>query len=401
MLTTVIKGFEKDSIVVDDANNVVRLAENATAVSGILEQAANPADLHDNSYVIDGWLLNNGSGISLGGDHDTVSVGETGHVLAGPRDLPGSSAGILLKGDANQITNFGEIKGGDFDAGILVSGSAGSQIHNSGLITGGVGIDYEGDQGLVVNESSGVVIGSTYAFGSESDDAGSVTFVNHGLVIGTHDTAIMSETETMILTNDGTIRGDVDFGDGGGRIDNRGGTITGAINGGIGNDMLITNDASYHLTEQMGHGIDTVKSTVSYTLDDNVERLILMGKANISGVGTDADDVLRGNSGNNSLTGLDGLDSLFGGKGNDLLSGGNGADTFGFATGFGKDTIQDFTPGDGDIVNLHGWAAIDSFSTLLDHATDHGDDVWITAGQDTLVIDNFHKADLSGTQFQF
>jgi Ca2+-binding RTX toxin-like protein len=92
-------------------------------------------------------------------------------------------------------------------------------------------------------------------------------------------------------------------------------------------------------------------------------------------------------------------DILDGGFGNDILTGGYGKDVFGFATGYGKDEITDF--GKGDSIYIANWKAIHDFADVKKHASNHGDDVWITAGHDTLIIDHFAKAVLRAADFQF
>ena len=54
-----------------------------------------------------------------------------------------------------------------------------------------------------------------------------------------------------------------------------------------------------------GGGIDTVIADVSYTLDahDDVENLTLAGSAAIDGTGNEINNVIKGNSGANTLAG--------------------------------------------------------------------------------------------------
>jgi hypothetical protein len=92
-------------------------------------------------------------------------------------------------------------------------------------------------------------------------------------------------------------------------------------------------------------------------------------------------------------------DILDGGFGNDKLTGGYGKDVFGFATGYGKDEITDF--GKGDSIYVANWKAMHDFGDIKSHATEHGHDLWISAGKDRLIIDHFDKADLSAGDFQF
>ncbi|MBX3500382.1 MAG: FG-GAP repeat protein [Alphaproteobacteria bacterium] len=90
---------------------------------------------------------------------------------------------------------------------------------------------------------------------------------------------------------------------------------------------------------------DRVESSVSYTLGDGLEELLLSGSSSISATGNAADNVLIGNDAANTLTG---------GAGDDTLTGGAGADVFAYASGDGNDIITDFNPADGDRVHLAG-----------------------------------------------
>jgi VCBS repeat-containing protein len=54
---------------------------------------------------------------------------------------------------------------------------------------------------------------------------------------------------------------------------------------------------------KLGGGIDTVQSSISYTLGQHLENLTLTGSADINGTGNTLDNVITGNSGNNVLMG--------------------------------------------------------------------------------------------------
>jgi Ca2+-binding RTX toxin-like protein len=69
-------------------------------------------------------------------------------------------------------------------------------------------------------------------------------------------------------------------------------------------------------------GSDTVHSTVSFTLSDDVERLDLTGTASINGTGNVNAEQIFGNDAANKLQGLAGADKIWGKGGNDTLSGG-------------------------------------------------------------------------------
>jgi len=119
--------------------------------------------------------------------------------------------------------------------------------------------------------------------------------------------------------------------------------------GGAGNDTYTVDNVGDTVTEDPDAGIDTVKSSVTYTLGANVENLTLTGTANIDGFGNNLNNRLIGNSGNNKIDG---------GGGDDVMTGGAGHDTFYFNqvsdAGTGKNQVTDFTLGSsGDVLNVH------------------------------------------------
>ena len=116
------------------------------------------------------------------------------------------------------------------------------------------------------------------------------------------------------------------------------------LHGGSGDDTFIVNHVRDVVFEAVNGGTDTVQSTLSHILRDNVENLILVGDADLSGTGNNANNSLTGNNGKNRLLAGDGNDTLSGGAGGDTLNGGAGADImFG---GTGNDTFTVENAGD-------------------------------------------------------
>jgi Ca2+-binding RTX toxin-like protein len=98
-------------------------------------------------------------------------------------------------------------------------------------------------------------------------------------------------------------------------------------------------------------------------------------------------DGVRGGAGDDTLWGGNGRDTLQGNEGNDRLSGGGGADTFVFRDGWGRDTVTDFDPAEGDLLDLEGWGAVNSFNDLLtNHLPAEGDNALLFAGADSLLL---------------
>jgi Ca2+-binding RTX toxin-like protein len=126
--------------------------------------------------------------------------------------------------------------------------------------------------------------------------------------------------------------------------------------GGAGDDTYVVDNVGDLVVEAADSGADTVESSITYTLTDNVENLALTGTADINGTGNALDNVITGNDAANTLSGLDGNDTLIANGGNDLLDGGVGADNM--LGGAGDDTY---------VVEEVGDAVIEDFNSGVDH----------------------------------
>ncbi len=106
-----------------------------------------------------------------------------------------------------------------------------------------------------------------------------------------------------------------------------GGAGDDALEGGTGNDTYFVTDAGDVVTEFVDEGIDTVGTSIDYSLGTDLENLTLYGDA-IQGTGNGLANVLLGSAGDNVLSGLEGDDYLDGGAGVDAMLGGTGNDVY-------------------------------------------------------------------------
>jgi|GEM_PF-1123590 len=252
--------------------------------------------------------------------------------------VQGVGTAISLRGNTSDISNWGVIDGGGTGISLNANGAGPQRVVNFGIITaGGTGIQISGATAVKIEN-----IGTISAYGTA--------------IRGTSNAAVN-------VTNSGSIYGDIRFGGGKDVYDgSRGGTVSGTIYGGAGDDRFRAGSASEIFDG--GPGFDTVifvgTSPVWASLDGSdlelgastddtyisIEGLTGGGGDDILSGSADA-NLLIGRSGADQLIGLAGDDTLIGGRGADTLAGGEGRDTFVFNDlREAGDVILDFTSGE-------------------------------------------------------
>lgn len=173
-----------------------------------------------------------------------------------------------------------------------------------------------------------------------------------------------------------------------------GGTGADSMIGGNGDDTYIVDNTSDKITETSTGGMDTVFSSVSFTLPSYVENLTLTGSNAINGTGNTRNNRITGNAGANTLRGGSGKDTLDGGAGNDSLTGGSGSDTYIFRIGSGKDTVNNCDTSTSRIDTVR---FVDVSSTGLRGTRRSGKDLILEYGiSDSITI----KSHYSGRSYQ-
>jgi serralysin len=189
----------------------------------------------------------------------------------------------------------------------------------------------------------------TYYFGSDQviENAGE----GSDLVISTVTYTLPENVERLTLDGFGSLQGTGNSLDnelignsatnrleglaGNDRLD--GGMGADTMVGGTGDDTYVVDNVGDQVIEASAQGADLVRSSISFTLGTNVEKLTLTGSASIGGIGNSIANTIIGNSGANLLNGGAGNDTLSGEAGNDRISGGAGDDTIN--GGIGADTL--------------------------------------------------------------
>ena len=395
---TMAGGLGDDTYVVDNAGDVVN--ESAGQGSDAVQSSVSIAALFANveNLVLTGGGAINGTGNAL---NNTLTGNTAANLLDGGLGADTMNGG--LGDDIFIVDNVGDVVNESFGEGtdtvrttltsytlganvekldisvnnttsLIVTGNTlnntitGNTLNNT--IDGGTGADTmaggKGDDFYYVDNAGDLV---TEAPGEGSDT-----------VFSTLATYVLPKNvENLTLTGLGNLNGTGNFlsniiygNDGNNVLD--GGLFVDVMIGGLGNDTYYVDTPDDIVVESAGEGTETVFSSVTYFLPDEVENLTLTGSFNIDATGNILANILTGNSGNNVLAGLDGDDtlngaagddSLDGGKGNDSLTGGTGNDTLDGGTG--ADTMLGGANDDTYRVDAVG----DAITELLNEGTDN------------------------------
>lgn len=314
----------------------------------------------DVNYLTNAYYINN-NGTAVKDTLVSAIAHELVHALEGTNDDEIDITPIDYKGDTVRVANAI-----NSELGLPEQNSYYAYDQSGNILL--LGFQYTG--GVAIDRSQ--VVGSNW----DSSPAGNSV-----------DLLVGSSAQNSLSAGEGD---DYIYGNGGNdTLD--GGAGTDKMYGGEDDDTYIVDNESDAVYELAGQGDDTVKSSATFTLGEEVENLTLIGSEAIDGTGNSLDNKITGNSGKNHLTGGDGWDIIRGGGGNDVIIGGSGGGQL-----YGDDG-EDVLLGGGDSDLLMGGGENDTLigdggSDVLygDGGTDllygvDGHDYYFADAQDTIL----------------
>lgn len=261
-------------------------------------------------------ILNGGTGADTligGSGNDTYIVDNTGDIVTetsstGGTDLVQASVSYTLSNYVENLTLTGTaaLNGTGNTLVNTITGNSGANILDGGAgadkLIGGAGndtylVDNISDT-ITENANEGTDLVQSSVTYTLSANVENLTLTGAAAINGTGNELV------NILT--GNIANNI--------LD--GGIGADKLIGGAGNDTYIVDNIGDTITENLDEGTDLVKSSIDWTLGNNLENLTLTGVA-IKGTGNAQNNVITGNASDNILDGKAGVDTLVGGAGND------------------------------------------------------------------------------------
>ena len=221
----------------------------------------------------------------------------------GANTLSGNAAANVLNGLAGADT----LIGGDGNDTYVVDNVGDTVTESNALAAGGIDL-------VQVAIAKAGLPANPYVLGANIENGTLTNVVAYSLTGNTLDN---------VLTGNAAINS-LNGGNGNDTLNGGGGADT--LIGGVGNDTYIVDAIGDLVTELLGEGTDTVQSSVSYTLQANIENLTLTGAVAINGTGNSGTNILTGNAAANVLNGGTGADTLIGGAGGDTYVVDDGGD---------------------------------------------------------------------------
>jgi Ca2+-binding RTX toxin-like protein len=313
-------------IVGNAGNNVLNGAAGADVMKG---------GAGDDTFFVDnsGDIVSETAAQGLDTVNSTVSFSLTGY--AGDVENLSLTGTAAINGTGNTLAN--RLAGNSGNN--VLNGAAGADVMKGGA----------GDDSYVVDNAGDIV--------SESASQGTDTVsssVSYALTGYAGNVENLTLSGTAAINGTGNALANRIVGNAGNNVLN-GAAGADVMKGGAGDDTFFVDNSGDIVSETAAQGLDTVNSTVSFSLTGyagDVENLSLSGSGAVNGTGNALANRILGSSVANTLKGAGGDDVLDGRGGRDICWGGAGHDTFQFTApvaGSNAATIADFAVADDTI----------------------------------------------------
>ncbi|MCF8140762.1 MAG: calcium-binding protein [Cyanobium usitatum Tobar12.5m-G36] len=316
-------------------------------INGIGNDLANIITGNAGNNTIDGGAGADNMAGNAG--NDIYVVDDSGDVVkeasgSGTDTVQSSISYVLTPNVENlTLTGTGNINGTGNALNNLLTGNSAANILSGGA----------GDDTYLVENAGDIVLEAA----SEGTDT----------VLSSVSYSLATNVESLVLTGADNINGTgndlantITGNAGNNTID--GGAGADNMAGGAGDDSYLVDNTSDLVLEAASEGMDTLQSSITYTLAKNVENLVLIGTGNINGIGNTLNNILTGNSGSNILRGGAGYDAYEIGTGDTVIENPDA----------GTDTVQSsasytlFTTNVEDLI-LTGTSTINATGNALDN----------------------------------
>jgi trimeric autotransporter adhesin len=283
----------------------------------------------NDTYVVDSSLDTVSEGLNAGWDYVQAYVDWT---------LGANVEGLQLVGTArygtgNSLNNYLSVSDMTATTGHVLDGGAGADTMSGGF----------GNDTYIVDN-----VGDVVDYEAASTINAGVTFVNTGvdIVLASVSFALPDGIENLTLTGtlaiDGTGNDFNNLITGNGSANRLDGGWSGidTLIGGAGNDTYVIRETGDVIVEAAGGGIDTIESSISWTLSAELENLTLSGVEVLNATGNSLGNVLTGNAASNIIDGGLGADTMAGADGDDNYFVDNAADVIIEAASQGNDSVN-------------------------------------------------------------
>jgi len=230
----------------------------------------NNPSIGDFTFTNHGSFLTQANGIRLAPNYAAVSgnfsFNNTGEFRSGLNGVVGSAIDVITTGEnaAFTLNNSGTLEGytsaitltnNNVATPVSITNDAGGTIQNTSSDVAANVISITGGDIEIVNRGK---ISSASGGAIHTSGASQVTIINEGDIdAATYAIQGVGNNSTNVWLQNGSVKGDIDLGDGDDTLEWTGGTFAGNLFAGLGSDKVLVSSPAYDGTQILDGGDDT------------------------------------------------------------------------------------------------------------------------------------------------